>query len=286
MKHLSYEMPGSYEHHFPADYHVYVNGFNEKRVHRYFKKNIMSKKNATFGSMGDLIDTMNPMDSRFKFDAQDPKYAKTDSQMDFLIEMLKPYQDRCLYIGEGNHEYRVWNTINVAKKIAEGLEADYATFTAKIDFGSFKVLDWHGFGAVNSRAGDMQQRINNERLMIKRKLRDVGGVHDCDVAIMHHIHKSRIAQVSCDKDIIMVSNNGKLKASYPKPSRIWIDKKKGTYYIPEDDRWYGSSGAFFQGYVEGFSTYIESRGYRPTEMAMLKMVVKNDRLQGLEKVIL
>ena len=122
---------------------------------------------------------------------------------------------------------------------------------------------------------------NGER--VKRVLSKLGGVDDCEVAVMHHIHNIYIVPPTSTETLRTINVKGRLKAVYPKePVRKYITKD--SYYYDDDDRWYASSGAFMSSYVEGFSTYAERRGYRPSDMGYVKTIVRKGKVEKVEEV--
>lgn len=280
---------GSHEHYYLGDFHSFVAGYPIRTLKEQLRM-ISTKKNATFSLGGDNTDSMNPLDPRWKIEQYDPGMQKSDQQIDALLELLDPIADRCLWVLAGNHEQRVWNITDIAKRLAEGLGCNCydgykcSNISAKVDFGSYKVLDGHWEWYISSAANDDQVAWENERRALKKKCRNVGGVHDCEAVVEHHIHKIHMVGPSSKNFMKLISYNGKLKSLYPHVEKIWIDKKKGQYYYHQDDRWYGSSGGFMPGYVEGISTYVEKKGYKPTEMGCVKAVVKNNKFRGLEEV--
>jgi len=290
-------MPGSYEHYFLGDFHFFVIGHPTNKVKRLIRK-ICSKKNATVSIGGDVIDGMQLQDPRFKLGQYSGKFERAEAQVHEAVKVLEPLTGRVKWVLHGNHELRVWNIMDVAKKIARQLQCTcyeedltyndkvHSVMQIKADFGSCRVLNGHWEWYVNSWANDDYICYENERRSLKKRLCKVGGVDDCEVAVAHHIHKIHAIPPSSPQFMKTVSKHERLKAVYPTPTKKWIDQKRGLYYYDRDDRWYGSSGGFMPSYVEGFSTYAERKGYKPTEMGCVKMVVKNDKLVGLEGVIM
>lgn len=287
------KLPGSYTHVFAGDVHGFVRGYPWKKLEDFIKT-VKSNKNCFFSLGGDDIDCMSPQDNRYKIGQYEGYYERADVQANKLVELLSPISDRMLWKLYGNHEGRQFmNIMDFAKYICVMLGCDvYGTmndhakgsqFAAKVDFGAFKVMDWHGAGVVNSKSGDEMQRYSNDCISIKRKLRDLP-IDDCDVAVMHHVHKTRISPPTGPKRLRGVTIRHRLKGVYIPPTRI--PTPEGGYYMHEEDRWYCSSGALQPGYVDGFSTYAEVKGYKFTEMSWVKAIVKNDKFIGLEEIIL
>jgi hypothetical protein len=260
-------------------------------------KMIEDDPDATWSLGGDTTDSMNSQDDRYKMGQYEGHAERTDAQIDIAVKFLEPIKDKLLWVLMGNHEYRVWNTTDVAKRLARRLGCDCyedldnpdpnisSVMQMKVNMGAYTVLDGHWEWYVNSMANDDYIAWENERRSLKKRMCKVGGVDDCDAVVCHHIHKVHAIPPTTEKFMKTVTDkDGKLRAVYAKPTKIWINEKKGLFYYTRDDRWYGSSGGFMPSYVEGFSTYAERKGYKPTEMGCVKGIVRNGKFLGLEEV--
>jgi len=296
MKHidLTGKLPGNCEIWHLGDFHVGAAGFSEKVLRKYIKA-VEKGKNIYYSLGGDMIDTMNPHDPRFKFGQTGGRHERASDQIDYVLKLLKPIKEKCLWVIHGNHEMRVWNTIDVAAMIAKRLETTaclhyhpnqdmwMSQVMVKVLFDDFKLMDHHGVGLrVNSKAGRKKRRKDNERETIYRYLRDLGGSNDCIATMCHHIHK--IYTLPPTSDLTTVSQGNKLRDIYPIPIKKYIDRKKDLYYYDDEERWYGTSGGFFGAYVEGVTTYGEYYGFRPVEMGCIKTVIRNHKFKRLEEV--
>jgi len=286
-------------HYYLGDTHFLVRGYPMKTLNKMIKI-IKDDPNATFSLGGDIIDAMNVQDSRYMHGQYEGNSDLVDAQIIWAVKKFKPIADKLLWVLYGNHERRVWNITDVAKRIAAGLgcdcygnpeDKDYmlpdnrSVMMVKADFGAFKVLNGHWEWYVNSMANDDYIAWENERRSLKKRMCKIGGVDDCEAVVCHHIHKIHVIPPSKPSFMKMISTkSGKLITKYPKPNKIWIDKKNDLYYYNRDDRWYGSSGAFMASYVDGFSTYAERKGYKATEMGCVMSIIENNKFKGLKEI--
>jgi len=286
MKLLNYaeKMPGSYEFAATGDQH----GGNMDimwKAFPSFRRWVVASKNRYWGSGGDQIEAIAVDDKRFQIDnhvgnRNSPdhpvenigRFTRVKNQCDFFVQQMDAIADKGLYMLDGNHELKHRKITFFAQEMAEALGIDYGTYTVKADFGAFKLYDWHGSGGCNSKAGDQMQRYNNECIWVKRRLRDLAA--DCDVMIMHHIHKIRIHPPTLP--LMLMDDGVKIIQDYPAPVRIPLDN--GRYYIQESQRWYASSGSMLRSQAIGHSGYAEIAGYSPNELGFVVVKVKNDKL--------
>lgn len=295
MRHFNFSdrMPGSYELYMIGDTHIGNASFKENLLKKCLRS-VKASKHRYVALGGDIIDAISTDDKRFNIDSVDPAAVRISKQRDVAVDQFRSVADRILWALDGNHEFKLNKIMIITEEIMEKLEVTYdfgkdrggvqpayGTYMAKANMGSFKILDWHGWGGCNSRAGDQHQREMNEQIWVKRKLRDLSSDTACN--IQHHGHKIRIHPPSSQL-LLTSSQDGRLKASYSQPTKIKIDDE-GGYYIPEEQRWYAMSGAFLGGMSEGFSSYSERFGYAPTDLGCVKVIVKNDEFQGIEKYI-
>jgi len=289
MKHVTIDsVPESYRLGFFGDLHFAVKGFPMELVKRAVRK-VRASKHYYLALGGDMIDSMLPSDPRYIVGQYMGKLERVGEQARGVVEILEPVADRILWGIQGNHERRVLNTIDVTKRLileplgveVYGKDED-SSYLLKAQLGDLRVLDWHGSGMVRSNANDDYIMEENERRSVKKKLRRLPG-DDCELLVMHHIHKMRVVPPSKPNILKLVSHKGELKAVYPTPSRKYIDDEK--YYYDIDDRWYASSGAFFPNYVEGSSSYGEVYGFRPTEMGWVTMLVEDGVIKDVYKEV-
>jgi len=279
---LADEMPGSFSVFPPGDTHLGNPLFREKPLRRFIDY-VLTKKHAVVGWGGDLIETIAPGDKRYKIKAVDPTKTRADLQWRAFLALADPLKDRTEWVLQGNHEDKIENIVDVTNEIALGLDAVNGNVMAKIDFGCFRLFDWHGWGRCNSRAGDPRQRRTNEEIFVKRQMRDQAG--DCDVMVMHHIHKMYVHKPTSQLVMTHDANvpGGGLRGRYTQPTRIPLPDER--YYIPEEHRWYASSGSFLgaQDETGTFSPYTEKFGLPPVDLGCVEIIVKNDKLQGVKR---
>ena len=200
-------------------------------------------------------------------------------QVELVTELMREAKDKCLAIMQGNHEFKLSsrNIIDVDKTIAKALGQHVRApgFTMIGKMPGFKLFFTHGSRNTNHTAGDRQQRENNESIWVKKYLRDLQG--DCLVMGMGHGHKQRVRPPLYELSII--EKDGEEKQSYPK----MMVSPDGV--IHEDCRWYFMTGALRKLRVSGITTYSEMAGYRPTELGMIKLLVRDNMPVSCEKVI-
>jgi len=275
-------IPSTYDLYCWGDTHVGNPGLHEEAI-LHFRRYIKAKKNRFFVHLGDACEAITLSDKRYELDMHMGRAGRVMDQIREVVDWFNPIADRGLCFLEGNHEHKLHNTIKITDEICRELNMDNGTYTAKLVLNDIKGLIWHGAGIVNPRAGDKRQIETNKQIAIKRKLRWLPG-GDADWLGMGHIHQLIIHPP--DDYLHLIDDGKNLKQVYPSPGRIVVDKKRGLYRIPEEDRWYFSSGSALRQYLGGVSGYAERAGYPPSEIGCIKISVKNDKLKNIEKVYL
>jgi len=210
--------------------------------------------------------------------------ARISAQRDAFVAAFTPLMGRILWVLDGNHELKWRNIFTPNDDIARALGCEYAGGTMiKAIFPSFRMINWHGYGRIMSRAGDPKQRTTNDEVALKRKLRNLPG-GDCELIACGHFHRIILSEPNSALELITDPVNGKLMQVYTEPRKIWIDEKKGLYRIPEEDKWYAATGSVLRSYVDGMSTYGEERGFQATELGCIAIIVRNGKM-SVEKVI-
>ena len=276
-------MPSNFELVLAGDFHVGNADISEHKIQR-LKAKLKAKKNIFMSLGGDQLEAIDVSDKRFNLDEHTGggMSSRIDMQRNAFIEYFTEVSDKILWILDGNHEVKWWNQFRPSNDIAEAFKTTYANGAmCKAIFPGFRLLDWHGCGYINSKAGDSAQRASNNRISLKRKLRDLPGA-DCEVVSCHHFHKIIVAPPNEIMEMISDKENSKLVSHYTKPQRIWIDQKKDLYRLPEDDKWFVCSGSFLRSYVEGRMSYAERFGYKPTQLGVLIVKVKNDKVVDIQ----
>jgi len=279
---FSESLPGNFETIHWGDWHWENVDCYRPIINRCIKY-VQSGKNIFLTLGGDQNETIGPKDPRYSVAKHGSKKKVIQAGINELVELLLPIADRILWVMPGNHEWKKMNDIDMVLEICEklGIADRASTYLTKADMGSFKIMDWHGDGNCNSRAGDLATRMKNEEQWVKKQMRHMAA--DCEVQLMHHIHKIRLLPPT--SMLNMVDNGKDLKGCYDFPTRIPLgvtSRSKALYYIHEDHRWYASSGAALQTYSIGESGYGERRGYPPCEHGAVRTVVKNDKFLGVE----
>ena len=246
-------------------------------------KLIDSDSSAYWGHLGDVTESIHVGDFRYDPVVHAGKYQSADQQAEYFADTFAPIADKCLFILRGNHEEKIIKTIEVDRLITDRFR-DYHGVkenivrggrTIKATFSDdFKLYATHGAGSVNSQAGDRRQMENNDAIKVKRKLRLLQS--DCIVMAMAHIHKVRVCSPVEQLHII---GDTKTVAVYPKIART----PEGV--IPEDYRWYCSTGAFLKTLVDGMTTYSEAAMYSPTEIGCIRIDVTKGQVTDVAKVI-
>jgi hypothetical protein len=236
---------------------------------------VRSKKNAFVVNMGDNLESISVKDPRYSILVHGCRASMIQEQRDAFISQFDAIGDRFLNIMDGNHEMKFKNDFKPNADIAKAFNSQYVDGTmCKLIFPEFRMLAWHGDGSIGGKAGDRLQRKTAEKVALKRKLRDLAA--DCEIKAMGHAHKLVLSEPS-KEDLILMTDPEKLDlvAHYSQPGRI--NTGKGMYRIPEDDVYYMCTGSFLKGYIEGVSTYVEEKGYSPTELGWVEIDIKNGR---------
>ena len=240
-----------------------------------FVHSVKSKKKAFVVNMGDNLESISVKDPRYSILVHGCRASMIQEQRDAFIEQFNSIGDRFLTMMDGNHEMKFKNDFKPNSDIAKAFNTQYIDGTmCKLLFPGFRMLAWHGDGSIGGKAGDRLQRKTSEKVALKRKLRDLAA--DCEIKAMGHAHKLVLSEPS-KEDLILMTDPNKmdLVAHYSQPGRINVGD--GLYRIPEDDVYYVCTGSFLKGYVEGISTYVEEKGYSPTELGWVEIDVKNGK---------
>ena len=254
---------------------------------------------VTFG--GDQFETVHIGDKRHDINLHDTRLSCFEDMTEAFVEQFEPIADRILYLMEGNHE------IDYVKRgisqLTRAVEKEFdppirhpsplkkgkgeAWYTVKALFPEWNMFQWHGprRGTINSQAMDPDIQEENESRAVKKRLRRFGH-NDCDVLVMHHIHKMRIRSPVKYLQLTTDLKTCKTQQHFNSARRSYIGKAKNEYIIDPHAVWYASSGAALLGQVEGTSGYAEEAGYGATELGTVKVVVRDDKVINVRKVIL
>jgi hypothetical protein len=271
-------LPKDFNLYFPSDWHEGTEAFYENGAKKEI--DIIKKDKIGFWVFGgDACESITTDDKRYNPAEHQGKYAKIMEQVEHVAYLMRDAKDKCLAIMQGNHEFKLStrNIVDVDKSIAKSLgqhvRAPGFTMIAKLP--GFKLFFTHGGRNTNHTAGDRQQRENNEAIWVKKYLRDLQG--DCLVMGTGHGHKQRIRKPLYELNII--EKDGEEKQTYP----TMMKSEDGV--IHEDMRWYFMTGALRKLRCEGITTYSEMAGFRPSELGMIKLIVKDNMPVDCVKVI-
>lgn len=211
-----------------------------------------SEEDTYFINCGDLFDSIIFTDVRYSkgHDATSAlNSAIIDEQVDMGCELLAPYANRFLGIGEGNHERKVANKsgTNPAKRICRRLNIPYLGYSGLLRLylheegntrGRSVIIRYHhGFGGGRT-GGSSITRYEKEL-----------GYWDADIYMYGHDH-----------DI-----NVKPYARIALAGRKVINKPK----------WLITGGTFLKTFtVGGEPTYSEIKGYRPLPIGGVLIEIK------------
>ena len=112
---------------------------------------------------GDAIEAILPNDKRYLHSAVREGLQSPKAQADRVIDLFKPIRKRILGWGIGNHELKLWNTMDFGKYIADQLETPYGAYNFKLHFLTknnelmFKTYHTHGMGGMVTQDGARQQ---------------------------------------------------------------------------------------------------------------------------------
>lgn len=223
-----------------GDIHIGAAGVNKN----YLKNTIewiRKTPNVWAIGMGDYCDCIDVKDKRFDIKAIDKKFVPcldniAMAQMDYMIELLEPIQDKILCMIPGNHEdkLRTRYSVDVMSKLGQDLDVnigDYMTYLRmkfnRNQFHATPVTFWlhHGWFAGRKMGGKVNQ------------LADVAASYEADVHIAGHSH-----------DLFATTSE---KISLPLTGMTPIKTKK--IFI--------NSGTFMETTSVGGTSYSEQKAY-------------------------
>ena len=239
-----------------------------------------------FGDFADLI----PHSHRYF----DPKVQSSSplEQIERIVEDYEPIAHALLFMLDSTHSDFLKEIGNVTEFVCHRLEEKYkpyrrgglfATFTAKADFRSidntriFKLYGTHGSKGIWSRAGHQIRRKANKTMALVEYLQEQAT--DCAVMARAHTHQL-IVQEPLPK-LCMWDDGENLYSFYPDPTEY-----HGLKNIPEEMRWYISTGGFLRTQILGASTYGEKREYNPMDLGFAVCMVRDRKIAGVKKVVL
>ena len=274
-------LPSNYHLFFLNDTHVGNDAIHEGAIER-FVRDVKAKKHSYVIAQGDQLETIDIGDKRYDIGCHGSRLSRFNAQRDQFIEYFDLIGDKFLLVLDGNHERRIKNIYQPNADIAKAFNAVYAGGTmAKLLFPDWRLMSWHGWGRINSRAGDQKQREVNELIALKRNLRELPA-QDCDVITCGHYHKLRLHDPT--KKLLLVSDpaTSLLSQHYSHPIRKPLSDD--AYVVDDEDKWFMCCGSFLRGYQEGIPSYVEDSGMAATELGYGHIEVKNDAPHTVECV--
>jgi hypothetical protein len=124
----------------------------------------------------------------------------------------------------------------------------------------------------------------NTIVALKRKLRRLPA-QDCELIACGHYHFLKKYVPPRPLTIVTDPRSKKLKQHYPKPQKLWLDQENGMYRLHEDDVHYLCCGSALKGYKEDTCSYIEQRGFSPTELGFMQVTIEKDHIKKVQEVI-
>ena len=245
-------------------------------------------KNDLLILMGDQIEAITPDDRRWQTTsiAWQDKLFTPEEQAKAIIHDLSPLKGRIPVVLAGNHEWKLFNTVNFSDQIATGLGSSYGGAACVVHFKhqgktAFRFHLMHGGWTPNSGAKDIVQASANMRATLKMKLQDQVG--DCIAQFMGHGHRLLLQPPTASAQLyITTSDTGKITQHYK------VTPPQNANYLHPDTRYFGMCGSFLKLYSPPGSKsigYAEMFGMRPNEIGCLRATVAKGRVIGVEKVV-
>lgn len=275
------EMPRNYELVISSDLHLGSPCVCENSIGELVEY-VATTKNCFHTNIGDNIEAILPNDKRFVF--SDSKYKTPQQQADAVIELFNPIKKQTLAIGIGNHEFKLVNSFNIGKYIADELEVMNGSYCYKLQIYNkgnlaHKMFFTHGMGQVTSNAKDEIQAEGNKKAALKNKLSKASH-GDVILMCMGHVHKSIIVEPTINNKLYLTTDKvGKIQQHYR-----YVEQQNGDF-IPADAKWYVSNPSFMKSHApvgSGYISYAEVAGYEPSEIGFTKVIVEDNMVQQVE----
>jgi len=286
MEIIKVTMPDSFTVYDISDLHLGSPNCAEETLEETIDK-IASEKNAYVIFKGDSIEAILPNDKRYLHSAVKTELQSPKAQADRVIEIFQPVKDKILAWGIGNHELKLWNTMDFGKYIADSLGTCYGAYNFKLHYLDknvdlmFKTYHTHGMGSVHSNAKDEIQYDANRKAALKHKLVKSGHA-DCIYMSRGHDHQLIVVEPTVSGKLFLTDDGVGIHQKYHTAS------PQNTEYIPPDSRWYATTGSFRKLYSKpglGTVDYGEGVGYAPSEIGYAKMTIEDKTLVKVEKVV-
>lgn len=230
---------------------------------------------------GDLIEGITHRDRRYNYETIKPHMQTPLDQANAVVDKYYPIRKQIVADVEGNHCTTLDYFGNITRDlICKELGIPYGTSSCKISFTGakgklyFKHYATHGSWAFNSNNPDPKKRreVNENRL--KAVMSPLA--QDCISMSCGHAHKGIISRPEPELGMI---DDGE------KEIQVYSEADPTSDNIDMHQRWYLCTGSFLKTRVLGVSGYAERAGYRPNELAYLKMIIRNGRIETVERIV-
>ena len=144
---------------------------------------------------GDIIEAIPHTDPRYD---QITEKDKILQQIDNAVANREKIRDRLIVILDGNHPRKYWCFGNITKQVCDRLGVPYGTYSSHITYRTqkgnvlYRHYATHGAKSISSTADDPIRRDSNQKLILKRHLKEKFG--DCVLMSKGHTHKLIIAK--------------------------------------------------------------------------------------------
>lgn len=236
---------------------------------------------------GDAIEAILPNDKRYLHSAVRDGLQSPKQQADKVVEIFDRIRTRVLGWGIGNHELKLWNTMDFGKYIADNLGCPYGAYNFKIHFNDsngnlmFKTYHTHGMGGLHSNAKDDIQYNANRQAQLKHKLVR-SGHSDCIYMSRGHDHQLITVDPTVQDKLYLTDDGVGIHQKYHQMV------PQNSDYIPPDSRWYATTGSFRKLYSKpglGTIDYGEVVGYAPSELGFALVTVVDKQIVDVRKVV-
>ena len=287
MEIISRIMPPNYEIIDTGDWHIGPLTSNIDGIKKMIKY-VKNHKNVFVVLKGDLIDALSAEDKRYKHCTMDTKFLTVQAQYRYVQDLISEIRERVLFVQLGNHELVHLNDFDYAKEWSENLDIPYGGYSAKFihldrdGVPRFKQFYCHGSGSVNSSVeSDIKRKAAIEDGIRKKLTKTLHS--DVIYMSMAHLHKLVAIAPTIANELHLIDDGKKTKARYQ------TFEDQSAEYIPPNARWYGCSGSFLNTNAPGgvyMIPYAEVAMYGPLEHGYLKVIIKNDRMVDLQRIVL
>ena len=236
---------------------------------------------------GDAIEAILPNDKRYLHSAVKDSLKSPKEQADRVIELMMPISNRILAWGIGNHEMKLWNTMDFGKYIADSLGVPYGAYNFKVSYYGednklmFKTYHTHGMGGLHSNAKDDIQYDANRKAGLKHKLNKSAHA-DCIYMSRGHDHQLLVVEPTVQNRLYLTDDGRGIHQHY------YQQAHQNAKIIPPDSRWYATTGSFRKLYSKpglGHTDYGEVVGYAPSEIGYVMVTVKDRHIIDIDKKV-